>query len=51
MTSTLEARMLQMAYRAAVNQSPGRTPPPLEGLQAKVEDDWRKTRETRRRNH
>ncbi|MDF1684379.1 MAG: hypothetical protein P1U36_06940 [Legionellaceae bacterium] len=38
MSGTLEARMLQMACRAAVNQSPGITPPPLEGLQAKVEE-------------
>lgn len=45
MTSTLEARMLQMAYRAAVNQSPGRTPPPLEGLQAKVEERFETFRE------
>jgi len=37
--------MLQMAYRAAVNQSPGRTPPPLEGLQAKVEERFETFRE------
>lgn len=45
MSSTLEARMLQMAYRAAVNQSSGIAPPPLEGLQAKVEERFETFRE------
>jgi hypothetical protein len=45
MTGTIEARMLQMAYRAAVNQSSDSSPPPLEGLQAKVEERFETFRE------
>jgi hypothetical protein len=45
MTGTLEARMLQMAYRSAVNQSSDRNPPALEGLQAKVEERFETFRE------
>jgi hypothetical protein len=45
MPGTLEARMLQMAYRAAVNQSPDRNPPPLENIPARVEERFETFRE------